>query len=138
MATRTPQATKTRKTPMKKRGTALATRARAKAAKKAPAPARESRVAKSKNAENVLKAIPAGKAPTEAKKRPRVRDTFAIPEADYARIGSLKLLAKRAGYKVKKNELIRLGLRALQQLDDTELQARVLALRDADRAAADA
>lgn len=68
--------------------------------------------------------------------RPRVRGTFAIPDADYARIASLKLLAKRAGFKVKKNELIRLGLRALQALNDVELQARVLALRDADRAAA--
>jgi len=63
------------------------------------------------------------------KKARRIRDSFAMPEADHVRIARLKDTAKRAGLKVKKNELLRLGLRALQMLPSAELQERILALR---------
>jgi hypothetical protein len=120
-----------RKAPVKKRNTAIAKRARATSAAKRPAAA-TSNVAKTGKAAKPAKGHDAMPAPARAAKRPRVRGTFSIPETDYARIGSLKAQAKRGGFKVKKNELIRLGLRSLQSLDETELQARVRALRDAD------
>ena len=69
-------------------------------------------------------------------KPPRVRDSFALPEADYALIASLKLAARRNGLKAKKNELIRLGLRALDDLSPTELLDRLLTMRVHDKRSA--
>ena len=72
-------------------------------------------------------AVPADKA---SKRKPkRVRGEFSMPENDYARIGKLKATAKRAGIKVKKNELLRLGLQALQGLPAQELHDAIVALR---------
>lgn len=59
----------------------------------------------------------------------RIRGTFSMPEADHARIARLKATAKRCGLKAKKNELLRLGLRALQGLTGPELHDALLALR---------
>ncbi len=44
------------------------------------------------------------------------RDRFAMPPADYALIAVLKLRAGDAGRKAKKNELLRAGLQALNEL----------------------
>lgn len=63
------------------------------------------------------------------KKPKRVRGDFAIPEIDFERIARLKAVAERAGLKVKKNELIRMGLQALQALTSSELHDRIRALR---------
>lgn len=63
------------------------------------------------------------------KKRKRVCGDFAIPEIDFERIARLKAVAERAGLKVKKNELIRMGLQALQALTSAELHDRIRALR---------
>lgn len=63
------------------------------------------------------------------KKPKRVRGDFAIPEIDFERIARLKAVAERAGINVKKNELIRLGLQALQSLTSAELHDRIRALR---------
>jgi hypothetical protein len=59
----------------------------------------------------------------------RIRGSFSMPEADHARIAKLKASARRNGLKVKKNELLRLGLRALQTLTGPELHDAVLSLR---------
>lgn len=59
----------------------------------------------------------------------KVRGTFVMPEADHALIAKLKLSAKRNGLKVKKSELFRLGLRALDALGSSELRDRVMTLR---------
>ncbi len=61
----------------------------------------------------------------------KLRGTFVMPEADHALIAKLKLAAKRSGLKVKKSELFRLGLRALDALGTPELRDRVLSLRSA-------
>ena len=138
--------TKARKTPAIKRGTTIVKRTRAKSAKtrdvaadakvrKAAKRTGASKPATDGKSSKVPKTLPAS-APKPSR-RPRVRVSFAMPEADYARIASLKALAKRSGYKVKKNELVRLGLRSLQALDETELQARVFALRDGDATVVD-
>jgi hypothetical protein len=72
--------------------------------------------------------------PAKAKKAKRangkrIRGSFSMPEADHARIARLKTTAKRNGLKVKKNELLRLGLRALQSLTGPELHDAILSLR---------
>lgn len=78
---------------------------------------------------------PLAKAPEAAKRGAnktdgkKIRGTFVMPEADHALIARLKLSAKRNGLKVKKSELFRLGLRALDALGSSELRDRVLSLR---------
>lgn len=68
-------------------------------------------------------------APAKPVSSKRIRGEFTMPEADYERIAGLKATARRVGLKVKKNELLRLGLQALQGLHEDELRSAVLALR---------
>ncbi len=58
------------------------------------------------------------------KLRPRlVRDSFTMPEADFAVIATLKATALGARRAAKKSELLRAGLRALVELDAKALVA---------------
>lgn len=80
-----------------------------KAAAPPPAPAP---VAAAKSA----KAAPAAKAP----KKPKpvlVRDSFTMPEVDFALIAALKKRALGARREAKKSELLRAGLHALAALE---------------------
>jgi len=87
----------------------------AKSAKKAPAVAKE-KVAEAPKAEKVAKAK------KQAPKKPKlVRDSFTIPEADYALFETLKQRALTAGVEVKKGEILRAALVTLAKLDDAEL-----------------
>src|SRR5574343_1362168 len=67
----------------------------------------------------------AGKAekPAKPKKTRRVRDSYAMPEAEYARIGELKKRLAGLGAAVKKSELLRGGIALLAALSDAELTA---------------
>ncbi len=56
-----------------------------------------------------------------AKKPTLVRDSFTIPENDYALFETLKRRALAAGIEVKKSELLRAALVTLGKLDDAEL-----------------
>ena len=47
-----------------------------------------------------------------------VRDSFTMPLADYALIGSLKVKCLGMGIAVKKSELLRAGLHALTRISD--------------------
>lgn len=63
--------------------------------------------------------------PAKAKKhapaKPKlVRDSFTLPEDDYARFASLKQRALKGGVEVKKSELLRAGLAMLARADDAE------------------
>lgn len=62
------------------------------------------------------------------KKAKLVRDSFTIPKAEYAVIGDLKERALGLGVSVKKSELLRAGLKLLQQLDDATLKAALAAV----------
>jgi hypothetical protein len=61
--------------------------------------------------------------PAKAKKIKLVRDSFAMPEAEYARIGELKRRMAALGNEVKKSELLRGGIATLAALNDAELKA---------------
>ena len=61
-------------------------------------------------------------APPAPKQGKRVHGKFSMPKADYALIDALKTSAKKAGRPVKKNELLRAGLRALASLDPVSLR----------------
>lgn len=74
-------------------------------------------------------AAPAPAAPKETKVKAKlVRDSFTMPQADFALIGTLK--ERAIGFKrpAKKSELLRAGLQALAGLNDTALKAALDAL----------
>lgn len=93
---------------------APATKPPAKAVKKAPTAAKE----------KVVEAPKVEKAPKVKKQAPKkpklVRDSFTIPETDYALFATLKQRALKAGVEVKKSEILRAALAVLAKLDDAE------------------
>ena len=54
-----------------------------------------------------------------------VRDSFTMPQADYDIIGALKQKALKAGLSVKKSELLRAGVHALDKLNITQLKQAI-------------
>ena len=50
-----------------------------------------------------------------------VRDSFTMPQSDYAKLSELKLECLKAGLQVKKSELLRAGLHALCKLSAEQL-----------------
>lgn len=61
--------------------------------------------------------------PAKTTKIKLVRDSYAMPEAEYARLGELKRHLATFGKEVKKSELLRAGVALLAALNDTELKA---------------
>lgn len=57
-----------------------------------------------------------------------VRDSFSMPQSDYAKIGELKQLCLKNGFQAKKSELLRAGLHALGKLSAAQLKAAVASL----------
>ena len=60
----------------------------------------------------------------ESKKKV-VRDSFTMPQNDYAKIAELKHVCLKAGMHVKKSELLRAGLHALGRLSVTQLKQAI-------------
>jgi hypothetical protein len=50
-----------------------------------------------------------------------VRDSFTIPDTDYALFATLKQRALKAGVEAKKSEILRAAIATLAKLDDAEL-----------------
>ena len=79
---------------------------------------------------------PAAKAASKAAVRPPapdarpvlVRDSFTMPEHEYAVLLDVKQACLRAGIEVKKSELLRIGVALLGQLDVATLQGVLAAL----------
>jgi hypothetical protein len=65
--------------------------------------------------------------PLKAHAKP-VRDSFTMPQSDYALISILKTRALELRRPAKKSELLRAGLHTLQALADAQLQAALNAL----------
>ena len=59
----------------------------------------------------------------------KIKDRFTMPASDHALIAALKKRAKAAGRPVKKSELLRAGLHALNLLDETQLLQAVARLQ---------
>ena len=76
-------------------------------------PAKEAKVAKAAKAEK----------PPKLRKPKLVRDSYAMPEAEYALIAELKKRLAALGSEVKKSELLRGGIAVLAALNDAELKA---------------
>jgi hypothetical protein len=58
----------------------------------------------------------------KAKKPKLVRDSFTMPEAEYAILGQVKKDCIKAGIEVKKSELLRVGISLLKDLDTAKVQ----------------
>lgn len=65
----------------------------------------------------------------KAKDKKRVHGSFSLPANDYALIDDLKSALKKAGNPVKKNDLLRAGLRALKAMPEEALRMAMDALR---------
>lgn len=65
---------------------------------------------------------------TSPKKPKLVRDSFTIPKTEFAAIDTLKTRAIALGTSVKKSELLRAGLMALQGLNDMAYKAALSAV----------
>ena len=61
--------------------------------------------------------------PAKPRKPRLVRDSYAMPEAEYARIGELKKRLAGLGAEAKKSEVLRGGIAVLAALNDAELKA---------------
>ncbi|RJF98902.1 hypothetical protein [Noviherbaspirillum saxi] len=58
----------------------------------------------------------------KVKKAKLVRDSFTMPEAEYAILGEVKKACLKAGIEVKKSELLRVGVALIQKLDTAKLK----------------
>lgn len=59
----------------------------------------------------------------EKNKKPKlVRDSFTMPEAEYAVLGDVKKACLKAGIEVKKSELLRVGVALLRQIELVHLK----------------
>ncbi len=109
---------------VKKPAVKPATRA---AAKPAAAPAAEKKVEKVAKPEKADKSVKAEKvekvekAP-KAKKVKQVRDSFTMPENEYAVLAQVKKTCLKAGVEIKKSDLLRIGVSLIKNLKITELK----------------
>ncbi|QPI53485.1 hypothetical protein IV454_28390 [Massilia antarctica] len=62
----------------------------------------------------------------KARKAKLVRDSFTMPEQEYAVLGQVKKACLKAGFEIKKSELLRIGVALISDLDIATLQ-KVLA-----------
>lgn len=62
------------------------------------------------------------KAKNAGSKMKVVRDSFTMPQSDYAKIGEFKQFCLKNGFHVKKSELLRAGLHALSKLSAAQLK----------------
>jgi hypothetical protein len=109
------------------------------AASAAPAAARAKPAVKAATAKAAKKATPARKpaakrpAPAaqengdepvreKARKARLVRDSFTMPEHEYELLGQVKKACLKAGFEIKKSELLRIGVALIGQLDLATLQ----------------
>jgi len=102
---------------------------KSKAASAKSATARKAATAKSTPARGEKKHRRTGKTSGKSSDKVKVvRDSFTMPQSDYAKIAALKQVCLRAGLHVKKSELLRAGLHALSKLGTTQLRRAIAQL----------
>ncbi|MES2018452.1 MAG: hypothetical protein V4484_18340 [Pseudomonadota bacterium] len=95
-----------------------------KAAVKAPVKTVAKPVAKApvKRAVKPAPVAPVAIEPEKVRKAKLVRDSFTMPEQEYAVLGQVKKACIKAGFEIKKSELLRIGVALISQLDTATLQ----------------
>ncbi len=58
----------------------------------------------------------------KVRKEKLVRDSFTMPEQEYAVLGQVKKACLKAGFDIKKSELLRIGVALISQIDLATLQ----------------
>jgi len=87
-------------------------------------PAKPVKAVKPSKAVKVTKAAKPAAAPeVKVKKSKLVRDSFSMPEPEYAVLGSVKKACLKAGVEVKKSELLRIGVALISKMDVDGLKA---------------
>jgi hypothetical protein len=81
-----------------------------------------------KPAKQAVKAKPEVESKEKVRKPKLVRDSFTMPEAEYAVLGDVKKACLKAGIDVKKSELLRVGVALIRQLDSARLKEILTAL----------
>ncbi|MFZ6758401.1 hypothetical protein ACO0K9_14420 [Undibacterium sp. Ji50W] len=67
--------------------------------------------------------------PVEKVKKPKlVRDSFTMPESEYAALGAVKKACLKAGVEVKKSQLLRIGVALLSKTDVPALKKLIAGL----------
>ena len=112
------------KAPTKPASKTVRAKAGVAAAKKAPVTKSAAPVPKAvtRPAKPQAKAKPAAESREKSKKEKLVRDSFTMPEAEYAVLGEVKKACLKAGVDVKKSELLRVGVALIRQLDTARLK----------------
>lgn len=124
-------ATKSRavKAPAKPAAKAVAKLVAKPAVKKTPVRAAPKPAAKSTVPASVQRAVKrAVKLVPAAAKPVLVRDSFTMPEAEYAVLAAVKQQCLKAGVEIKKSELLRIGVALVGQLDLASLRAVLASL----------
>jgi hypothetical protein len=57
-----------------------------------------------------------------------VRDSFTMPEREYAVLAEVKQACLKAGFEIKKSELLRIGVALISQIDLATLQSVLASL----------
>jgi len=73
-------------------------------------------------------ARPASRKLLKPKKIKLVRDSFIIPKLEYLMLDALKLRADALGKSIKKNELVRAGIKALAAMPESQFLAAIKAV----------
>ena len=94
----------------------------AKAAKKAAPAAAPARKAATKRPAPAAQAGEGDPVREKARKARLVRDSFTMPEHEYELLGQVKKACLKAGFEIKKSELLRIGVALIGQLDLATLQ----------------
>jgi len=61
----------------------------------------------------------------KSRKARLIRDSFTMPEAEYAAIGDIKNRCLNQGFAAKKSEILRAAIAALAALSDAEVAAAI-------------
>lgn len=64
----------------------------------------------------------------KAKKAKLIRDSFSMPEDEFAVLGKVKKTSLKAGFEVKKSELLRIGVALVDQLSVAQLKSALASL----------
>jgi hypothetical protein len=62
------------------------------------------------------------------KKAKLVRDSFTMPDAEYQGLGEIKKACLKAGFAVKKSELLRVGVALIRKMDPAALKGVLASL----------
>ncbi len=99
------------------------------AAKRSPAAKSKAKAPAAKPAVKVPATKAIDKKHKAGDKKPKtIRDSFNMPEDDYALIGAMKKRAITAGREVKKSELLRAGLKVLAAMTEAAFSKAVAAV----------